>query len=128
MWSAILILLPKRKDDPGPLFPWKKLADAGIGAWPNPEKSWDMPCFLNAKKQNSIHSIHDWLIEHLDIWGYQKPNDIVSSCDIIKAFQMHFRSNLIDGIGDEETAQILNNLFCNYILEKIDVNCPCDNN
>jgi N-acetyl-anhydromuramyl-L-alanine amidase AmpD len=25
---------PTRRNDPGPLFPWKQLADAGFGLWP----------------------------------------------------------------------------------------------
>ncbi|HEX5487774.1 MAG TPA: N-acetylmuramoyl-L-alanine amidase [Rhodanobacteraceae bacterium] len=29
-------MAPSRKNDPGPLFPWAKLADAGFGLWPDP--------------------------------------------------------------------------------------------
>lgn len=36
-------LAPTRKRDPGSLFPWQRLADAGFGLWPRPESLVDPP-------------------------------------------------------------------------------------
>ena len=36
-------LAPTRKRDPGSLFPWQRLADAGFGRWPRPELTVDPP-------------------------------------------------------------------------------------
>lgn len=113
---------PGRKSDPGPLFPWKQFADQGIGAWPDAKKSWQLPCLLKAKNNNALPN---WLINHLHIWGYQKPDAKTSAKDIIQAFQMHFRQHNISGIADEETATIVNNLLCNFILKKKGTACPC---
>lgn len=44
---------PTRKNDPGVLFPWKKLAEAGFGLWceppyPTPPAGFDLPLALTA--------------------------------------------------------------------------------
>lgn len=40
-------MAPDRKEDPGELFPWKRLAQNGIGIWPNPgdDIAVDQACF-----------------------------------------------------------------------------------
>lgn len=113
-------IAPKRKIDPGPLFPWQKFAAHGVGAWPNFETSWELPCFISAVKNNDLQS---WLIEHLHLWGYKLPDEQADAIDIIRAFQIHFRQHDITGTADLETAKILNTLLCNY--KTTHGNCPC---
>src|SRR5699024_8269926 len=36
-------MAPSRKTDPGPLFPWGRLAAAGFGLWPDPPAERDDP-------------------------------------------------------------------------------------
>lgn len=81
-------IAPQRKNDPGPNFPWRELADAGIGAW------YDELEFTQAKTEfaTRLPSLK-WLQFALAEYGYEMPMtgcfDAVTS-NVISAFQMHF--------------------------------------
>ena len=80
---------PARKEDPGELFHWEKLAAAGIGLWP----------------QGSAGEVGP---EGLVRYGYDPdaPQD-----KVITAFQRHFRPTRLDGKWDAECAALLASLI-----------------
>ena len=80
---------PTRKEDPGELFPWQKLAAAGIGLWPQAMESDIGP---------------DALIRY----GYDPKAPLDK---VITAFQRHFRPAKLDGIWDSECAGLLASLI-----------------
>ncbi|RMP80004.1 hypothetical protein ALQ17_200040 [Pseudomonas fluorescens] len=94
-----------RKLDPGPLFPWKRLAAEGLGVWP------DATAVARFQVQYAaeLPSI-TWFQEELARLGYQTPQTgelDVATRHVIAAFQMHFRPSLFDGTPDAESAAIL---------------------
>jgi N-acetylmuramoyl-L-alanine amidase len=108
---------PNRKVDPGPKFPWKKLADSGIGMWPK-----DDVVKLFSTKSSGISV--SWFQKTLKDYGYGffslngKMDQETEK--VTKAFQMHFRSKNFDGKLDEETCKILENINCQRINRKKD--------
>lgn len=96
---------PGRKEDPGELFPWKRLAGEGIGLWVNrstptgarlePGASGDSV----AKLQMSLSSFG----YGVDATGQYDQR----TSDVVVAFQLHFRPALLDGVADPETQGIL---------------------
>jgi N-acetylmuramoyl-L-alanine amidase len=84
---------PARKDDPGELFPWERLAKAGIGLFPT----------LGPASQDSHLGI-----EALCRYGYDPG---AGEQKIVTAFQRHFRPSKIDGIWDRECARLLASLL-----------------
>jgi N-acetylmuramoyl-L-alanine amidase len=87
-------IAPRRKIDPGTCFPWRTLAEAGIGLWP---RSADR--FLEGDIQPALQQ-----------FGYMPPGEVPAE-EIVKAFQRHFRPSRIDGVADAETRALLADLL-----------------
>ena len=83
---------PRRKLDPGELFPWQDLSAAGIGLWP-------VPAAVPA----------GGFAEMLGIYGYDLTGNGIN--DVYAAFQRHFRPARIDGVADDECHRILQGLL-----------------
>jgi len=84
---------PQRKQDPGELFDWKRLADAGVGLWVD-------------HTQPLQATDYEWAAM-LSAFGY----DVRDRQAALSAFQRHFRPARIDGLFDGETAGILKALL-----------------
>jgi N-acetylmuramoyl-L-alanine amidase len=76
---------PARKQDPGELFPWRRLAEAGIGLWPQ-DVEGDSIGFDDSAALSAV--------------GYDVEGAGVGDC--VRAFQRHWRQEAIDGVMDEE--------------------------
>ena len=86
---------PARKQDPGELFPWRRLADAGLGLWPAPVEP--------AAEPPSVAGLQAGLAAY----GYAVPRHgrpDPETAQVIAAFQRHFRPERVDGVGDAPTA------------------------
>ncbi|WP_208759692.1 N-acetylmuramoyl-L-alanine amidase [Yersinia mollaretii] len=98
-------IAPLRKSDPGPLFPWKRLAEQGIGAWPDD---------ATVTKYVDGREIHDTasvaiIQQALARYGYKIPQSGTlddETRQVITAFQMHFRAQDFSGTPDVETEAI----------------------
>lgn len=98
-------IAPLRKLDPGPMLPWKRLADAGLGIWPNAEAVARQQALFAARLPSVT-----WFQEELARLGYETPQTgelDIATRHVLAAFQMHFRPSRFDGMPDAESAAIL---------------------
>ncbi len=101
-------IAPTRKLDPGPLFPWKRLAQAGFGVWPD-EQAVAREQLRFAANLPSI----TWFQQQLLRLGYATPQTgelDTTTRHVLAAFQMHFRPQRFDGEPDAQSAAILQTL------------------
>ena len=101
-------IAPLRKIDPGEKFPWKQLANNKIGIWYNCKSSL-LRQYRNIKILEKKDKIK--FIKNLNNIGYcfstKKKSFLVK---IMKAFQRHYRPELINGRADKECLIIAQNL------------------
>jgi len=98
---------PARKMDPGELFPWPRLAEFGIGLWP--DKKFSSPAFAGEGDREAVEGA---AASDLSQYGYGLPPHADVPLDaVVTAFQRHFRPSDIDGRWDGECADLLSRLL-----------------
>ncbi|EPJ77166.1 N-acetylmuramoyl-L-alanine amidase [Pseudomonas sp. CFII64] len=98
-------IAPLRKLDPGPLFPWKRLAAEGLGIWPDERLVAQEQALL----MDTLPSI-SWFQQQLARLGYETPQTgelDVATRHVLAAFQMHYRPERFTGDPDARTAALL---------------------
>lgn len=103
-------IAPDRKEDPGELFPWDRLAEAGIGLYATP---FPIRTGLVMQEGDSGQPV-EALQSMLALYGYRL--DINGSFDektrqVVAAFQRHFRPAQVDGVADQSTIETLHALL-----------------
>jgi N-acetylmuramoyl-L-alanine amidase len=96
---------PQRKQDPGALFPWKRLAAEGIVPWPD-----DSVVAVKRTQYEAALPDAAWFQHKLADVGYVVPQDGQPSQEtrnVLIAFQTRYRPAKIDGEPDAETAALL---------------------
>jgi N-acetylmuramoyl-L-alanine amidase len=102
---------PSRKRDPGEKFPWKLLADSGIGLWVKPAPSDPAkPIFTLGDSDPAIQQTQTLLASY----GYEITATGAldrSTHEVVAAFQRHFRPQRVDGFVDASTISTLKDLI-----------------
>lgn len=109
-------IAPTRKNDPGPKFPWKRFADAGLIPWPEAAQvRAKLPAY--ERELPPVRWFQDKLAQH----GFAVPLSgelDKATTDVISAFQMKYRPARYDGSPDAETAAILDVLLTQAAASK----------
>jgi N-acetylmuramoyl-L-alanine amidase len=101
---------PSRKQDPGEKFPWKLLAESGVGLWVEPAPITDWLSLVPGDTGDTVKDLQTALGE----FGYGVAvtgnyDDVTKQ--VVTAFQRHFRPAQIDGMADTSTRETLRKLL-----------------
>jgi N-acetylmuramoyl-L-alanine amidase len=98
-------IAPQRKMDPGPKFPWKRLADEGLIPWPDANAVAQRRPGFEAQLPDVL-----WFQDMLGRHGFAVPKNgelDAATRRVVSAFQMKYRPARFDGTPDAETAALL---------------------
>jgi N-acetylmuramoyl-L-alanine amidase len=98
-------IAPGRKQDPGPMFPWFQLAQAGLIVWPDAARVTAVRPQFDAQLPDAA-----WFQKRLAQHGYATPQTgelDTATKNVLVSFQMKYRPAIIDGTPDAETAALL---------------------
>ena len=101
---------PSRKEDPGELFPWHRLHEAGIGHWVPPDPIAAGPTLRRGDRGAAVAALGGRFREY----GYQvEAGDDFDNAlaAVVRAFQRHFRQERVDGTADPSTVSTLHRLI-----------------
>ena len=118
---------PERKQDPGELFPWERLARAGFSIWPDDVSEYpdgglgvmdDAEDFIGDEESRtefgldsiSLRESVSELQENLRAIGYGIETNGVFGTQteaVVAAFQRRFRPGTVDGYADSETRALI---------------------
>jgi N-acetylmuramoyl-L-alanine amidase len=107
-------IAPQRKIDPGPLFPWRTLYEAGVGAWPDDATVAAHLAGRDPKAPADVRALQAKLLRY----GYDVATDGVldeKTRRVFSAFQMHFRPSDCAGNADAESDAIAQALLDKYL-------------
>jgi N-acetylmuramoyl-L-alanine amidase len=98
-------IAPQRKRDPGPLFPWRRLADEGLVPWPDETAAAALRPAFEASLPDAA-----WFQQRLAQHGFEVP--LHGEWDeptrrVLAAFQMKYRPTRADGRPDADSAALL---------------------
>jgi N-acetylmuramoyl-L-alanine amidase len=103
-------MAPGRKRDPGELFPWRRLAEKGVGLWVEPHPVGSGRFFQRGEQGAPIEALQAMFA----LYGYGI--DATGMFDeateqVVTAFQRHFRPARVDGVADRSTIETLRALL-----------------
>lgn len=103
-------MAPARKQDPGELFPWDRLAASGVGLWTRPA-TISSGRFLQRGEEGqpvaALQAMFAMLGYGIAVTGvFDETTEQVTT-----AFQRHFRQERVDGVADRSTIETLRDLI-----------------